>query len=362
MPTILKTKNSVTTTVVPTTLQQGELAVNITDKKMWVGNAATTPVQIVGAGATNRAGGSNTQVQYNSSGDLAGSANLTFDGTNLSTTGTVGIGAFAAAPETALNVRFIGNLTSTDITGASVSISAPATASNSTNGYYSSLRTTATAGARGSLSCFYAEQPSIGAGSSVTSANGVFVRNQGNAAITNAYGVRIEPQSGATGVNYGIYNEGTSRFNGNIGLDTAPAASGTGITFPATQSASSDANTLDDYEEGTWTPSDASGAGLSFTVTSAQYVKVGQMVTATAVFQYPVTANATACNVGGLPFSTNMNNTTGSVLSSNAGAQKVIQSGTTTFLLFPVNSVSQSTNVTLSNATIYVTLHYRCNT
>jgi hypothetical protein len=51
MPTILKTKNSVTTTVVPTTLQQGELAVNITDKKMWVGNAATTPVQLFGAGA-----------------------------------------------------------------------------------------------------------------------------------------------------------------------------------------------------------------------------------------------------------------------------------------------------------------------
>ena len=51
MPTILKTKNSVTTTVVPTTLQQGELAVNITDKKLWVGNAATTPVQILGTGA-----------------------------------------------------------------------------------------------------------------------------------------------------------------------------------------------------------------------------------------------------------------------------------------------------------------------
>jgi trimeric autotransporter adhesin len=52
MATILKTKNSVTTTVVPTTLQQGELAVNITDKKMWVGNAATTPVQLLGGGVT----------------------------------------------------------------------------------------------------------------------------------------------------------------------------------------------------------------------------------------------------------------------------------------------------------------------
>jgi hypothetical protein len=35
---------------VPTTLQQGELAVNITDKKLWVGNAATTPVLLLNGG------------------------------------------------------------------------------------------------------------------------------------------------------------------------------------------------------------------------------------------------------------------------------------------------------------------------
>jgi hypothetical protein len=52
MATTLKTKNSVTTTVAPTTLQQGELAVNITDKKMWVGNAATTPIQLLGDGGS----------------------------------------------------------------------------------------------------------------------------------------------------------------------------------------------------------------------------------------------------------------------------------------------------------------------
>jgi hypothetical protein len=52
MPTILKLKNSVTTTAAPTTLVQGEAAVNITDKKVWVGNAASSPVQILGAGAT----------------------------------------------------------------------------------------------------------------------------------------------------------------------------------------------------------------------------------------------------------------------------------------------------------------------
>jgi hypothetical protein len=110
MPTILKTKNSVTTTVAPTTLQQGELAVNITDKKMWVGNAATTPVQIVGTGSGGGgAAGSNTQVQYNSSGALAGDADFTFNGTTVTMANdasisglTVGKGLAAVATNTAL--------------------------------------------------------------------------------------------------------------------------------------------------------------------------------------------------------------------------------------------------------------------
>jgi hypothetical protein len=68
-----------------------------------------------------------------------------------------------------------------------------------------------------------------------------------------------------------------------IGVGNAtPSGSGAGITFPATQSASSDANTLDDYEEGTWTPSFVtSGGGFSATYSDAkgQYVKVGKLVT-----------------------------------------------------------------------------------
>ncbi len=42
-----------------------------------------------GGGGSTSPGGSNTQVQYNSSGAFAGSANLTFDGTNLTVGGTV---------------------------------------------------------------------------------------------------------------------------------------------------------------------------------------------------------------------------------------------------------------------------------
>jgi hypothetical protein len=80
------------------------------------------------------------------------------------------------------------------------------------------------------------------------------------------------------------------------------SANGIGITFPATQSASSDANTLDDYEEGTWTPTDGSGAGLSFTSVTATYTKVGRLVTITCQLTYPVTASASNARISGLPF------------------------------------------------------------
>jgi len=55
MATTVKLKNSVTTTAAPSSLVQGEVAVNITDKKVWVGNAASGVVQIVGPGSTDLA-------------------------------------------------------------------------------------------------------------------------------------------------------------------------------------------------------------------------------------------------------------------------------------------------------------------
>jgi hypothetical protein len=52
MATTIKLKNSVTTTNAPSSLAQGEVAINVTDKKVWVGNAATTPVQLLGDGGS----------------------------------------------------------------------------------------------------------------------------------------------------------------------------------------------------------------------------------------------------------------------------------------------------------------------
>jgi len=74
----------------------------------------------------------------------------------------------------------------------------------------------------------------------------------------------------------------TPSFATTIGVGGAtPAASGAGITFPASQSASTDANTLDDYEEGTFEVT-LTPAGGSMTMdtnrNTFQYVKIGRMV------------------------------------------------------------------------------------
>jgi hypothetical protein len=78
------------------------------------------------------------------------------------------------------------------------------------------------------------------------------------------------------------------------------------IVFPATQNASSDANTLDDYEEGTWTPQINLLGTLTYTAQSGRYVKIGKWVTVlvnVAVSSTNTTQDSTAVLISGLPFS-----------------------------------------------------------
>jgi hypothetical protein len=103
--------------------------------------------------------------------------------------------------------------------------------------------------------------------------------------------------------------------SGNVGVGVTPAGTGgclqlkSGITFPATQVASSDANTLDDYEEGTWTPTvgDASSGGNQGTTATAvgRYTKIGRLVTVQFELTDIDTTGLTAGNslyIRGLPF------------------------------------------------------------
>jgi hypothetical protein len=82
-----------------------------------------------------------------------------------------------------------------------------------------------------------------------------------------------------------------------VGAATA-SASGAGVTFPATKSASSDANTLDDYEEGTFTPV-VNGQNQPTGV----YTKVGRLVTIAGDITFSFTGGAQSA-MSGFPFST----------------------------------------------------------
>jgi hypothetical protein len=106
-----------------------------------------------------------------------------------------------------------------------------------------------------------------------------------------------------------VDSAGNTKFEGNISVGGATVTtSGTGITFPATQSASSDANTLDDYEEGTttvtFTPSTSGTITLSASYQTVAYTKVGRLVTITGEFLVSSVSTpvGTSVTIGNLPF------------------------------------------------------------
>jgi hypothetical protein len=116
-----------------------------------------------------------------------------------------------------------------------------------------------------------------------------------------------------------INSSGNIALAGNIGLGGAtPTTSGTGITFPGTASPSTNANTLDDYEEGSWTPANA-----TVTLTSAvgRYTKIGNTVFIRGEVFYPATASASNAQLTGLPFTVagSAANYQGNVSATNTG-------------------------------------------
>jgi hypothetical protein len=75
------------------------------------------------------------------------------------------------------------------------------------------------------------------------------------------------------------------------------------------------ANKLDDYESGTWTPTVNSG---TFSTIYARYTKVGARVFIDCRIDLTGTRTTTGFNIGGLPFTSKVNNyTTGAVVASN---------------------------------------------
>lgn len=72
------------------------------------------------------------------------------------------------------------------------------------------------------------------------------------------------------------------------------------IAFPATQNPSSDPNTLDDYEEGAWTPS--VGGTATYTTQTGTYTKIGRLVSFRCSLIINLLGSGATSAIAGLPF------------------------------------------------------------
>ena len=146
---------------------------------------------------------------------------------------------------------------------------------------------------------------------------------------------------------------------GNLVVGTA----GKGIDFSANTHASGmTSELLDWYEEGTWTPTDTSGAGLTFADKAGLYTRIGRMVYWQMLVVYPSTASGADSLIGGLPFTIS----DGSVGEGRAGAfvsfdnaALISQVYQVTTSIYPYEAdFVRSTNASLSGKTLYLAGFY----
>ena len=115
-----------------------------------------------------------------------------------------------------------------------------------------------------------------------------------------------------------------------------------GITFPATAVACTDVNTLDDYEEGTWTPS--LGGTATYTTQVGRYTKIGNLVSISFQLVVNTIGTGSTSTVSGLPFGTNGTE-------RPAGSVSYWSSLATNVLFLGCYSPVSSSNVAFTSAT-----------
>jgi hypothetical protein len=122
----------------------------------------------------------------------------------------------------------------------------------------------------------------------------------------------------ATGLTTGLV---VNPYGIGIGSSATPS-SGTGIAFPATQSASTDPNTLDDYEEGTHTTTASVSSGsITLSDNTLYYTKIGSLVSIAGLITVSSVSSPGGNVWFSLPFTVATNvYQSGSVWISNVGA------------------------------------------
>jgi hypothetical protein len=146
-----------------------------------------------------------------------------------------------------------------------------------------------------------------------------------------------------------------------VGDNIVQATAAKGMNFTAnTPQAGMVSQLLNWYEEGNWTPTDASGAGLSLTTSFAYYVRVGRQCTINIFLTYPATANVAAASIGGLPFTIAGSNYAFFVIGNNVATPTfgLLNATTKTFSLTGASTATTITNAQISGANILATFTY----
>jgi len=148
-------------------------------------------------------------------------------------------------------------------------------------------------------------------------------------------------------------------LSGDVALSTGNlvlSTSGKGIDFSATPGTGT-SELLADYEEGTWTPNDQSGAALGISTINATYTRIGRQVTARTQIEYPATVDVSQAKIGGLPFTVSKT-TVGSSISGAAAAVIPNLIDGTTFMFIRSTGDTTVTNAQLSLVNIFITATY----
>ena len=122
---------------------------------------------------------------------------------------------------------------------------------------------------------------------------------------TSAGNITIDAQGNDTDIIFkGTDGSSDTTFltlDGSEGGDLVLGANAN-IVFPATNVVSTNANTLDDYEEGAWTPA---CPNITVAGSEGKYTKIGRLVTVQGYVTFPTTSDSNDIEISGLPFTIN---------------------------------------------------------
>lgn len=169
------------------------------------------------------------------------------------------------------------------------------------------------------------------------------------------------------GTNWREIARSTTSVNGI----TTSGSTVTQIAFAATQSASADANTLDDYEESTFTPTLVGSGGQSGQVYSVQvgaYIKIGKLVFIHGRLTMSTLGTVTGTpGIGGLPFTSENTTNLRSVIaigawnnfgSINSDVHGIVEPNTTVVSLYQRSNSTDTIALTSGNLTNTATLTF----